>query len=75
MAVEKELIENLLRKVFLDAEIEIVDLVGDKDHYQITIQSMEFTGKSKVVQHQMVYQALGDIVGNELHALSLITKG
>ena len=31
--------------------------VGDEDHYQVTILSSEFQGKSKIQQHQMVYQA------------------
>lgn len=67
-------LESLLRETFPKAEIQIHDLVGDEDHYQVTILSSEFQGKSKIQQHQMVYQALKGKMGQELHALSLKTK-
>ncbi|HLI22727.1 MAG TPA: BolA/IbaG family iron-sulfur metabolism protein, partial [Stellaceae bacterium] len=52
----------------------IDDLRGDGDHYAATIVSAAFKGKSRVQQHQMVYQALQGRVGNELHALALQTS-
>ncbi len=66
-------VETLLRQSFPDAEIEIQDLAGDNDHYQATILSTQFTGKTRVQQHQMVYQALQGKMGSELHALALKT--
>lgn len=74
MAIEKNELENLLRNAFPNAELEIKDLVGDNDHYQVSICSDSFKGLTKIKQHQMVYEALGNIVGNKLHALSLTTK-
>ena len=54
--------------------IKIEDLRGDGDHYAAFIETKEFIGKTKVKQHQMVYQALEGKMGNELHALALNTS-
>ena len=50
------------------------DLRGDSDHYHATIESKEFKGLSKVQQHKIVYDALGNHMGTTLHALMLTTK-
>lgn len=70
----KHEIESLLRESFPDAEIDIKDLAGDNDHFQATIVSNSFAGKTRVQQHQMVYQALQGKMGAELHALALKTE-
>lgn len=67
-------IESLLRESFPDAKIDIKDLAGDNDHFQATIISQKFAGKTRVQQHQMVYQALQGKMGAELHALALKTE-
>lgn len=67
-------IEALLREAFPDAVIEIFDLAGDGDHYKARVVSSAFAGKSRVVQHQMVYAALKGRMGGALHALALETK-
>ena len=67
-------IENLILKTFPDAKIKIDDLRGDGDHYAAHIETKQFEGKTKVKQHQMVYNALGGRMGNELHALALNTS-
>jgi stress-induced morphogen len=53
--------------------VEIRDLAGDGDHYAATVISPVFRGKSRVQQHQIVYQALQGRMGGELHALALTT--
>ena len=51
-----------------------VEVTGDDGtHFEATIVSDEFSGKSRVQQHQMVYKALGAKMGNEIHALSIRT--
>ena len=40
-------------------------------HYYVTIVSNAFEGKSMVQRHQMVYQALGDLMKQEIHALGI----
>ncbi|MEQ9683571.1 MAG: BolA/IbaG family iron-sulfur metabolism protein [Rhodospirillales bacterium] len=56
------------------ADVTIEDLRGDGDHYLAVVVSDAFRGKSRVQQHQMVYQALQGRMGNELHALALQTS-
>jgi stress-induced morphogen len=73
MAMQLQDIERLIRTRFPDAQIEIKDLAGDGDHYAAHVVSAAFKGKSRVQQHQMVYDALGGRMGGELHALALTT--
>ena len=67
-------IERLIKQTLPDAEVTLEDLVGDGDHWSATVISPSFKGKSRVQQHQMIYQALGDRMGGELHALALQTS-
>ncbi len=67
-------IETLVKQSIPDAQVTIEDLRGDGDHYAAYIVSSAFAGKSRVQQHQMVYQALQGRMGNELHALALQTS-
>jgi len=67
-------IEKMIKDALPDAEITIRDLAGDGDHYAAEIVSAEFTGKSRVQQHQMIYAALKGNMGGELHALALQTS-
>ena len=46
---------------------------GDGQHFFATIVSAEFDGKSRIGRHQRVYQALGDRMRAEIHALSMKT--
>ena len=46
---------------------------GDGQHFFATIVSAEFDGKNRVARHQRVYQALGDRMRAEIHALSMKT--
>ena len=73
MGLKLEEIENLIKKAIPDAEITIKDLAGDNNHYSATIKSKVFSGKSRIEQHKLVYKALGEKMGNELHALALNT--
>jgi stress-induced morphogen len=66
-------IVRLIRDALPDAVIEIKDLRGDGDHYQAYVESRSFIGKTRVQQHQMVYDALQGRVGGVLHALALNT--
>jgi stress-induced morphogen len=67
-------LQNMLAEAFPGAIIDVVDLAGDNDHYQASITSAQFAGKSRIQQHQMVYQALKGKMGDELHALALKTR-
>ena len=73
MAMDLKEIENLIKAAMPDAIIDIQDLAGDGNHYSATITSSQFSGKSKIEQHKIVYKALKGKMGNELHALALNT--
>lgn len=74
MAMDAAEIERLIKAALPDAKVEIRDLAGDGDHYAAEVVSEAFRGKSRVQQHQMVYQALKGNMGGELHALALQTS-
>ena len=74
MAMSANEIEELILKTFPDAKIIIDDLRGDGDHYAAQIISEKFRGKTRVQQHQMVYNAMDGKMGKELHALALNTS-
>ena len=67
-------IEALIKEAMPDANVTIEDLRGDGDHYAAYVISGAFKGKTRVQQHQMVYQALKGRMGKELHALALQTS-
>ena len=66
-------IERLIKATLPDAKVELNDLAGDNDHWAAHVVSAAFRGKSRVQQHQMVYEALGGRMGGALHALQLTT--
>jgi len=58
-----------------DAQVQVQDLTGTNDHYQVTVVSSQFEGKNRVQQHQMVYGALREAMATEaIHALALNTS-
>jgi stress-induced morphogen len=67
-------IETMIKAALPDAQVRIEDLRGDGDHYLAHVVSAAFAGKSRVQQHQMVYEALQGRMGGELHALALQTS-
>ena len=73
MAMDANDIERLIRARIPDAEVTIRDLAGDGDHYAATVIAESFRGKSRVQQHQIVYDALKGEMGGKLHALALQT--
>ena len=74
MAMAASEIERLIKEGVPDAQVTIEDLRGDGDHYAAYVVSPAFSGKSRVQQHQIVYQALQGRMGGELHALALQTS-
>ena len=74
MAMDLKEIESLIKEALSDATVEIQDLAGDGNHYSATVTSAQFSGKSKIEQHKLVYKSLKGKMGNELHALSITTE-
>lgn len=74
MPMDANEIEQLIKKKLPDAEVTIRDLAGDGDHYAAEVVSETFRGKTRVQQHQLVYEALEGNMGGTLHALALQTS-
>jgi len=74
MAMDAATIEQLIRQGIPDADVRIEDLRGDGEHYAAYVVSPSFEGKTRIQQHQMVYQALQGEMGGALHALAIQTS-
>jgi len=74
MAMDADEIATLIKQALPDAQVTIRDLRGDGDHYAAEVISSEFAGKTRVQQHQMVYESLQGRMGGVLHALALSTS-
>jgi len=74
MAMTAAEIEKLIKAAFPQASVRITDLAGDGDHWAAEVVTPEFSGKSRVQQHQMVNAALKEALAGPLHALSLTTR-
>lgn len=73
MPMDANEIERLIKARIPDAKIEIKDLAGDGDHFAAHVVSASFKGKTRVMQHKLVYDALEGRMGGVLHALALTT--
>jgi acid stress-induced BolA-like protein IbaG/YrbA len=74
MAMDLNDLRNLIQTNMPEAQVHIDDLRGDGEHYCATVISPTFKGKTRVQQHQMVYNALEGKMTNELHALQIKTQ-
>ena len=61
--------QNSLEAAFPDGEVTVVS--DDDVHYEVRVLASVFEGKRALHRHQMIYAALGDAVGREIHALSI----
>lgn len=44
---------------------------GGGGHFTLHITSSHFSGKSLIMRHRLIYQALGDLMPHKIHALSI----
>lgn len=64
----------LIRAHIPDAKVHVMDRTGTMDHFNLTVRSGAFRGKSLLQQHQMVYGALGSALRDgRVHAVELKT--
>jgi acid stress-induced BolA-like protein IbaG/YrbA len=64
-------IEELIRAALPGAAVQVRS--GDNVHFEATVVSDQFEGKRPLQRHQLVYRALGERMGGEIHALQLST--
>jgi acid stress-induced BolA-like protein IbaG/YrbA len=65
--------ESIRQSIAAGLDCRHVEVAGDGHHWEAVIVSEAFRGKSRVQQHQLVYQALGERMREEIHALSMKT--
>jgi acid stress-induced BolA-like protein IbaG/YrbA len=65
--------EDVRRFIAAGLPCEQLDVDGDGRHFFATIVSSDFEGLSRVRRHQKVYEALGDRMREQIHALSMKT--
>jgi stress-induced morphogen len=72
--VKPAAITERIRAALPDAVVELTDLTGTEDHWQATVISSAFAGKSLIERHRMVMAALAAEMKGPIHALTLNVK-
>jgi stress-induced morphogen len=68
-------VKKRLESAFPNGQVEVRDLTGTEDHYEVLVQSSTFTGLTRMQQHQKVMEALrAELKTGEVHALSIRTQ-
>lgn len=64
-----------LQQTYSDGTVDVVDLTGTQDHYQVVIESSAFQGLSRIQQHKHVMDVFAaELKTGEVHALTIQTK-
>jgi acid stress-induced BolA-like protein IbaG/YrbA len=72
--INPEDVKQMIQASLQNAEVYVQDLTGGGDHYQVTVISPEFVGKSLVQQHRLVYGTVNAAMASEaIHAFALKT--
>lgn len=72
--ISPQQVEEMIKTQIPDAQVQVQDLTGGGDHYQVIVVSSQFEGKGLVQQHQLIYGALQQAMSSEaIHALALKT--
>ena len=64
-----EQIAQLIRAALPEAQVRVES--DDNTHFAARIVSREFAGKRPLARHQLVYKALGERMGRDIHVLSI----
>ena len=67
--MDPEQIAELIRTAIPGAQVQVRS--EDNTHYAAVVIAAAFAGLRGLARHQLVYQALGERVGREIHALSI----
>lgn len=72
--IDNNSLTALIRQDLPDAQVEIVDRTGTMDHFNVTVRSRAFAGRTLIEQHQLVYGALrAALKDGRVHAVELRT--
>jgi stress-induced morphogen len=69
--MKKDAIIAKIQAAIPDAKVEMRDLTGTEDHWEATVISKAFAGKSPIQRHRMVFAALAEEMKGPIHALTL----
>ncbi len=73
--MNQEMMKTRLLENFPDGLIEVHDLTGTANHWEVSVESQSFSGLSRVQQHQLVMAAFApELKTGEVHALAIKTK-
>jgi acid stress-induced BolA-like protein IbaG/YrbA len=62
-------VARLIRAGLPDAEVHVAS--DDDTHFTARVVAEAFAGKRQLARHQLVYRTLGELMGREIHALSI----
>jgi len=72
--IDNDSLTALIRREIPDAQVQIVDRTGTMDHFNVTVRSSAFAGRTLIEQHQLVYTSLrGALKDGRVHAVELTT--
>jgi acid stress-induced BolA-like protein IbaG/YrbA len=67
--MKAEEVARLIRAGLPGAQVRVVS--DDDTHFAARVVAREFSGKRALARHQLVYRTLGELMGREIHALSI----
>ena len=68
-AVNPEAVAELIRRGLPGADVRVQS--DDNTHYAARVVSKDFAGKRPIARHQLIYKTLGELMGREIHAMSI----
>jgi stress-induced morphogen len=72
--IDNDSLAALIRRDLPDAQVEVFDRTGTMDHFNVTVRSRAFAGRTLIEQHQLVYGALrAALKDGRVHAVELKT--
>ncbi|HVA26637.1 MAG TPA: BolA/IbaG family iron-sulfur metabolism protein [Candidatus Baltobacteraceae bacterium] len=72
--IDNDSLTALIQRDIPDAEVHIVDRTGTMDHFNVTVRSRAFAGRTLIEQHQLVYGSLrAALKDGRVHAVELTT--
>ena len=69
--ITNETLTDYIRAAMPDASVSVTDKTGTMDHLMVRVVSQAFKGKNLLDRHRLVYQALAEMMQDEIHALSI----
>ena len=73
--MKQEMMKERILKAYPDASVEVFDLTGTENHWEVAVETQAFQGMNRIQQHQAVMAVFGpELQTGEVHALSIKTK-